>query len=537
MTKKASEPLEMTVAELEVFLTRVRETLSPADYAIVESLVTTVRDLSLHIDDKRISIARLKALLFGAGTEKTRKVFPEKGTKPDEKKKKEKKEKKKKRKGHGRNGAADYTGAERVPVPHPSLAAGHPCPGCQKGKIYALGEPGRSVRVVGQPFLAATVYETERLRCGLCGDVYTAPLPEEARGPRYDPTAGSMIAVLKYGSGLPFYRLEKHQQDLGVPVPASVAWEIVEKVAEQVSPVHEAIVELAAQGEVIHNDDTNMKILAHASAIREEGDGEESGEKKRTGTFTTAIVSQVAEHQVPLFFTGRKHAGENLNELLRKRHAELRAPIQMCDALSRNEPTEFDTLLANCLAHGRRKFVEIASAFPVEVRLVLDSLREVYRNNAVSKKLGHSPEERLHFHQTESGPVMEKLKAWLDAQFAEKKVEPNSSLGKAIAYLRNHWQPLTLFLRVVGAPLDNNLCERVLKMAILHRKNSLFYKTEHGAAVGDALMSLIYTCRLNGANPFDYLTALLGNLDAIRASPRDWLPWNYKATLARGQPG
>lgn len=532
MTKKASEPLEMTVAELEGFLNRVRETLSSDDYAIVESLVTTVRDLSLHLDDKKISVARLKALLFGASTEKTRDVLAGKGAPPGEKKKKDKK----KRKGHGKNGAADYTGAERVAVTHPSLAAGQQCPACQKGKIYALGEPGRTVRVIGQPFLAATVYETERLRCGLCGDVYTAPLPEEAQGPRYDPTAGSMLAVLKYGSGLPFHRIEKHQQDLGVPVPASVAWEIVEKVAEQVSPVYEELVEQAAQGEVLHNDDTNMKVLEHASAIREEGEAEESGEKKRTGTFTTAIVSQVAEHQIALFFTGRQHAGENLNELLRKRHPDLRAPIQMCDALSRNEPTEFDTLLANCLAHGRRKFVEVASAFPAEVRVVLDWVREVYKNDAVSKKRRDTPEERLHFHQAESGPVMGKLKAWLDEQFAEKKVEPNSSLGRAIAYLCNHWQPLTLFLRVAGAPIDNNVCERVLKMAILHRKNSLFYKTAHGAAVGDALMGLIYTCRLNGINPFDYLTTLLSNVDTIRPTPSEWLPWNYKATLARGQP-
>lgn len=532
MTKRPGEPLEMTVAELEGFLSRARETLSPTDYEIVESLVTTVRDLSLHLDDKKISIARLKALLFGASTEKTRKVLSGKGGPPGKRKKKDKK----KRKGHGKNGAADYTGAERVAVTHASLAAGQPCPDCQKGKLYALSEPGRTVRVVGQPFLAATVYETERLRCGLCGDVYTAPLPEEAQGPRYDPTAGSMIAVLKYGSGLPFNRIERHQQDLGVPVPSSVAWEIVEKVAEQVSPVHEALVEQAAQGEVLHNDDTTMKVLEHASAIRQESEDEESGEKKRTGTFTTAIVSQVAEHHVALFFTGRKHAGENLNDLLRKRHAELRAPIQMCDALSRNEPTEFDTLLANCLAHGRRKFVEVASAFPAEVRIVLDWIRQIYKNDAISKKRRDTPEERLHFHQTESGPVMAKLKAWLDEQFVEKKVEPNSSLGKAIAYLRNHWQPLTLFLREAGAPIDNNICERMLKMAILHRKNSLFYKTAHGAAVGDALMSLIYTCRLNDINPFDYLTTLLSSLDAVRASPSEWLPWNYKAALARGQP-
>ena len=72
----------------------------------------------------------------------------------------------------------------------------------------------------------------------------------------------------------------------------------------------------------------------------------------------------------------------------------------------------------------------------------------------------------------------------------------NSPLGKALNYLTKHWSELTLFLRKSGAPIDNNLCERVLKRAILHRKGSLFYKTVRGAQVGDIYMSLIHTCRL-----------------------------------------
>ena len=110
----------------------------------------------------------------------------------------------------------------------------------------------------------------------------------------------------------------------------------------------------------------------------------------------------------------------------------------------------------------------------------------------------------------------------------DKLVEPNSSLGKAIRYMLKHWDKLTLFLRQAGAPLDNNLCERVLKRAILHRKNSLFYRSSHGAQVGDMYMSLIHTCELCQVNPFDYLTALHRNPDASAADPDAWLPWNYQ---------
>jgi hypothetical protein len=126
---------------------------------------------------------------------------------------------------------------------------------------------------------------------------------------------------------------------------------------------------------------------------------------------------------------------------------------------------------------------------------------------------------------------MEKLQAWLTRQFEDRLVEPNSSLGQAISYMLRHWDKLTLFLHKPGAPLDNNICERALKKAILHRKNAMFYKTENGALVGDTFMSLIYTCQLCGANPFDYLTELQRHAATLAASPADWMPWNYRESL------
>ena len=146
-----------------------------------------------------------------------------------------------------------------------------------------------------------------------------------------------------------------------------------------------------------------------------------------------------------------------------------------------------------------------------------------------------SPEERLRFHQAQSGPRMAELQAWMEAQITQRKVEPNSGLGEAIAYMRKHWDKLTLFLRVPGAPLDNNVCERALKKAILHRKSAYFFKTQNGARVGDMFMSLIHTCELNDANPFHYLTELQKHTCAMTAAPSQWMPWNYLHALASGQ--
>ena len=123
----------------------------------------------------------------------------------------------------------------------------------------------------------------------------------------------------------------------------------------------------------------------------------------------------------------------------------------------------------------------------------------------------------------------------LGQQIKQRKVEPNSALGEAIAYMQKHWNELTLFLRVAAAPLDNNICERALKKAILHRKNAYFYRTENGAHVGDLFMSLIHTCELNKANPFHYLTELQKHESALAAAPADWMPWNYLVTLQREQ--
>jgi hypothetical protein len=256
---------------------------------------------------------------------------------------------------------------------------------------------------------------------------------------------------------------------------------------------------------------------------------------ERTGIFTSGIVSTKDGRKIALFFTGRKHAGENLADVLRRRAAGLKPPIQMADALCRNLPQEFKVILANCNAHSRRRFVKVVENFPTECRYVLETLGTVYKNDATAKAENMSPEERLRFHQNQSGPLMEELHAWMTGQIEEKKVEPNSGLGEAITYSLKHWQKLTLFLRVPGAPIDNNLVERALKKAIIHRKNSLFFKTENGAHVGDIVMSLVYSCQLEGVEPFDYLNELQRHAEELAANPQDWMPWNYRATLARIQ--
>jgi transposase len=463
--------------------------------------------------------AMAERLTWKRNTEKTSAVL-EKPSAPEEKRNTESAPS-----GHGRNSAAAFTGANRVAVAHATLHSGDTCPECCEGKVYRQKEPATLVRIVGQAPLQATVFEMERLRCNACGQVFTADEPEEAGAEKYDATAVAMVALLKYGTGVPFKRLERLEEQLGMPLPAATQWELMEAAAKLLRPVLDELIRQAAQGSVIHNDDTGMRILR---LRREPGD-------KRTGIFTSGIVSIVGAGRIALFFTGSKHAGENLAVVLKQRARDLPPPIQMSDALSRNTPKleGFKILLANCLAHGRRHFVDVVENFPEECRYVLETLRGVYHNDALARVQELSREDRLRFHQEHSAPLMKALHGWMEAQFAEHKTEPNSGLGKAISYLMNHWTKLTLFLRQPGAPIDNNVVERALKKAILNRRNALFYKTLNGAGVGDLFMSLIHTCELNGANPFEYLTELQRHSAELCARSAEWMPWNYRETLMR----
>jgi transposase len=284
---------------------------------------------------------------------------------------------------------------------------------------------------------------------------------------------------------------------------------------------------------VIYQDDTPARVLAlldenQAAGAQAQANGATAS---RTGMYTTALIVQGGERRICLYYTGRQHAGENLEALLAKREPQRDKPLVMSDALASNRADEARLIRCHCLAHGRRKFRELEEVFPAESAVVTDALRVVYEHEANARQRQLSAQERLAYHQTYSGPVMATLKTWLEQQTTERLVEPNSSLGKAIAYLLGHWETLTRFLTAPGAPLDNNVAERALKLCIRQRKNSLFYATEHSAYIASLLTSVIATCLQAGVNALEYLVALQEHWQEVFANPSAWLPWNYQAAL------
>ena len=370
--------IELEMDELKDILRRAKsKQFNDKDYETTKTVFLAYIDLVDLLKSKNVSMHRLRKMLFGASTEKTAAVVgaatdlptgPETSPKNDSSLPSSDTPSK----GHGRNGADAYRGAEEIEVPHESLQPGDACPDCTQGTVYEVSRPGVLVRITGQAPVRAKVYRLQKLRCHLCGKVFTARPPEGVGNQKYDATAGSMIALLKYGSGMPFNRMQGLQGNLGIPLPASTQWDIVHAQAKHIRPVYAELIRQAAGGDVVYNDDTTVKILelmgkrAEQRALAEESAEGVAKEKasQRSGLFTSGVVSTREGRRIALFFSGRQHAGENLTDVLAQRAEDLAPPIQMCDALTRNMPAELETIVANCLAHGRRQFVEVAEHFP-----------------------------------------------------------------------------------------------------------------------------------------------------------------------------
>lgn len=426
------------------------------------------------------------------------------------------------KKGHGRNPHTAYKNATNIHLLL-NLTVGDDCPLLCGGRLGPY-KPGIVIRVKGHNFAQAYRYHLEKLRCNLCNAIIEPERPADMGDEKYDASFIAILALMKYYVAVPFYRQEQLQRMLGVPLSDATQWKLIEQLAGFCFIIFNLLKHLAANGYVMHNDDTMLRIL---EVIKQIKDGTIDD---RTGMYTTGIIANHEGHKIALFLNGQQHSGENAGDILKLRDPEKEPIIQMCDALSANVPKGIQTILSNCLSHGFRKFDELRKYFPEQCIIITRLLSRVFKFDQDTH--GMSSAERLIYHQTHSKPLMDELARYMASLLAERRVEPNSDLGAAIKYMQKHWEKLTRFLTVAGAPIDNNVVERALKIAIRNRKAAMFYRTTYSANIGGMITSLIYTCDLAGQNPHHYLTALQEHHAAVIAKPEDWLPWNYQETMA-----
>jgi len=492
---------------------------------LVDALRAIIR-LDEIVGMKNTTIARLRKI-FG---KKTEKKFSKKSNSSNSGKSNG--GKKGREKGQGNNGKNSYPNAPTVTHSIDNdKSPGELCIECGKGTLHKY-EPGIYIRISGSPSLRAIIHETEKTRCNACGTIFEATFQGKDKG-KYDDSAISIVAILHYLASMPFYRLEKIQKHLLTPMPRSVQWSLMEKLANTLIFVWKALIKHAKEKDLFFVDDTKVKIQSIIANNKKTGGKKMKGKKPRVAMYTTGIIAKDDEHQCILYFSGQKYSGENLSELLSDRKSNEAIAI-MSDALKNNNP---DTILKVikylCLVHGRRNFIDLQDKFQKEVDFVLNSIALVYKHEKYCKENKLSPDERLEYHQIHSGPVMNDLKKWCHRCIDDKLVEPNSSLGKAINYLINHWKGLTGFLRDSGAPIDNNLLESHLRTPVLNKKNWLFYKNEMGALVGDIILSILKTCEINKVDPYQYLNYIQKNKELVKKNPYKFFPWNIKKLLGQ----
>ncbi len=570
MVKKPADTVTLSADEGEALITRVHQSnLGAEDAGIVEWMIRMYFWVAFALQEAKLGVQRLRNMFFGRDRKAERPPKPQSSSPSSEalgegegggesapveedaagveavvcdkeagasRSEAPPKATGGHRPGTGRLGAEAYSGADRVECRHEELAVGQRCPVCGQGTLYEL-PAGVEIRIDGHALLSAMRYELAKLRCSACGQIFTAGLPDGVGEEKYSARARAVLVVSRYYLGVPGYRLQGYQAMLGVPVPDATQWDQIEQVGDCAYVVFAQMEKEAAQGELIFQDDTAVRILSlikenieMLSAAQAQG---LSTPKARTGMHTTALAVKIGEHTALLYYSSRRHAGENLQGLLDKREAGLEKPLAMSDALSSNEVADEAALIrCHCLAHGRRKFSDLEAVFPHACQVVLKVISQVFDHDEQARKDQLSPEARRAYHQAQSQPLMDGLKRWLDTQIDDHLVEPNSSLGKAIGYMQSHWVTLTRFLSVPGAPLDNNLAERALKLFIRQRKNSLFYKSTHSAYIASVLTSLIATCLYAGVNAVEYLVALQEHRGEVFAEPAAWLPWAYASSRA-----
>mgnify|MGYP003578325546 CR=1 FL=1 len=572
MAEADDEIPKINPSEVETLIKKIEQTtLSEQDKRMITRLLRTLLYVVGLLQEKKVTLLKLKEMVFGKKSEKMKrgegekgepKDGPEKGvqeggkgdgsqTPKSEKLEETEGEKPGRKPGHGRRPSSEYPGARKVHCRHQQLVSGIRCSrqNC-RGKVYR-DKPHQFIQFTGQPAIQATQYEQEVVRCRECGAVYEAPLPEGVSPKKWDETGDASIVIERHAKYTPSHRTAKMQQMCGIPLPESVQSERCREVAEVLEPIYERMKQEAADGKVFYIDDTPVRIMELVKENKEreqekkEQEKKEEGkekvkeksrkrkrkkkkERERVGIQTSGVLVELhSGAKVALYFNGRQHAGENIEDIYQLRDPGLNLPMQMSDALACNFCGERERIVCKCLVHARRKFVEIRRTYPEACDYVVEQIGKIYRNEKQAD--GLRDEERLAYHQEHSGPVMAELKQWMDEQMVEKKVEPNSSLGKAIDYFLTHYEGLSAYLRYAGAPLDNNASERILRSVVIIRKNSYGYKTNRGAKTAAIIQSVIQTCQLNGTNVWQYLVLVLRRSTAVREKPEEFLPWNYKS--------
>jgi hypothetical protein len=332
--------------------------------------------------------------------------------------------------------------------------------------------------------------------------------------------------ILQRVYGMPFHRLSKLQSLYNAPIAESTLWIQCLGVWEDCGyHIYQQLLAVAGESKIFYSDDTGAKILEVMKTNKT------LPEKQQRSCNTTTICTRTARGEnIILYITDNKHCGENFVPIMTNRGNKDHYLKLMVDASSKNTPKVDEQelgklIIINCLFHGREKFAEIKDYYPEECKYFLDEISSIYKIDHECRN--YDSRKRLRHHKKNSSKHIKNIYDKIRYLYDQKLAEPNSALGKAMNYWLNNKTGLTRFLKVKGAPLDNNKSERALKSIILQRKNSLFFKTRNSAAIWSGLSSIVRTCEANGINGFTYFNWIQSNWNKVQKDASSYLPWKY----------
>jgi transposase len=526
ITASAKQIDDLTFEDIEFLKDLVKNQL-PEEFADkIVALIDLATSTREAFEKNRQTLISLLKNLFGPKTEQVLKN-PKKINKD-----------KKPNKGHGPNSPDEQPVAEEihVEIDEKELKVGDKCPDCGNKNIVKSVETS-FLRFLGRLPLLLKKYVFHNLRCSLCGKVFRPQAPEDMGDEKYDSATRAMLTQLIFEAAIPSYRLEKLFKSWGLKLSDSTMWDIVEKVGEILKPVYEELKNQIAQSENIYSDDTGSKVLEKPE--RKKSSQKQSSEEKKVRSLKSTII--IGEKFFPdkkiaigIFSTNDKTAGREVEEILSLRREDLPPPFFMADGLGANNLKDVNITyhFGACMAHARRKFWTIQEFFPDLCKRVLKSFTKIYCFEKYATEKGLSVEQRHKLRRIHSRSVLRALKKWFESAEKNKFFEPNSRFGDAVAYFNKYYDRLLKYTEIPSAPIDNNIAERALKMVVLRRKVSMFFKTMHGAEICDILTSLIYNCSQNGVPVFEYLRKALENQEDVKNNPEKWLPWDFSSESA-----
>ena len=394
------------------------------------------------------------------------------------------------------------------------------CPGCG-GAMKKLGEDvSEMLEYVPASFFVIR-HVRPKLSCSRCSCVVQAPAPSRPvdRG-LAGPGLLAHVLTAKFSDHLPLYRQSQIYAREGVELDRSILARWVGEASALMAPLVEVLRRYVMSTDKLHGDDTPLPVLAPGH-----------GRTKIARFWTYVRDSRPAGDAAPpaVWFS---YSPDRKGEHPQRHLANFRGILQADAYAGFNKLYEGGAIQeAPCMAHIRRKFFDLMDAY--QSPIAIEAVERIAKFYQIEKEIrSRPPEERRLARDTRARPLLQSMRAWLEASL--QQLTPESETASAIHYALARWEALVRYLDDGRIELDNLIAERALRPVAVGRRNYLFAGSDNGGERAAIIYSLIGSAKLNGLDPEAYLRHVLSHIAEYPINRiEELLPWNVAAKLDR----